>query len=150
MKPLCMDDAEYALWVEGNQRLRVAYQAVRPCSDCPLSFYGEMRAEGRCDGDPWMREPRAVPVRQRLPRCEAWMALAEEHCARALEHRGPHRSASACENRRSNARVALGGTKAARYWKRHGERLRAEARERYAARVGEVRVGFGRPRRVAA
>ena len=49
MKPACMDPAEYALWSRANAALKFR---ETPCHDCPMSFALEMRAEGRCDGEP--------------------------------------------------------------------------------------------------
>ena len=48
-----MDDAEYGLWSEANATIRPVHnQAKRPCSDCPMAYFEEMRAAGCCDGVP--------------------------------------------------------------------------------------------------
>ena len=49
MKRACMDPTEYALWSRANAALKFR---ETPCHDCPMSFALEMRAEGRCDGEP--------------------------------------------------------------------------------------------------
>ena len=51
MKPARMDPAEYALWGRANDAIS-RHPAGSPCHDCPMSFALEMRAEGRCDGEP--------------------------------------------------------------------------------------------------
>jgi hypothetical protein len=55
----CMDDEEWARWVETNPiaGFQDATIAPRPCTDCPLGFAAEMRAEGRCNGSPGWQPP---------------------------------------------------------------------------------------------
>jgi hypothetical protein len=53
--PLCMDADEWAGWQRHNRRLvglKGLQQADRPCADCPLGYAAEMRAIGRCNGQP--------------------------------------------------------------------------------------------------
>lgn len=55
--PLCMDEDEWAGWRRHNERLAVAQygdtkRAQRPCEDCPLGHAADMRALGRCNGEP--------------------------------------------------------------------------------------------------
>jgi hypothetical protein len=47
----CMEPDEWALWTEANRR-SAAHRISRPCEDCPLGFALEMRAIGRCNGEP--------------------------------------------------------------------------------------------------
>jgi len=51
-RPACMDDAEFALWDEGNARLLVMFRASTPCRDCIPLFHADMVAGGMCDGVP--------------------------------------------------------------------------------------------------
>jgi hypothetical protein len=53
--PACMDDTEFSLWQQANQVAPPSARARRPCSDCPVSYFVEMRAAGCCDGFPKMR-----------------------------------------------------------------------------------------------
>jgi hypothetical protein len=46
--PACMSDEEWATW-RSSGYLRLG---DRPCSDCPLGYAAEMRAQGRCNGTP--------------------------------------------------------------------------------------------------
>jgi hypothetical protein len=72
VKPLCMDDTEYDLWQAANRSITAAsVRATRPCSDCPLAFYEEMRAAGTCDGVPGMRV-RREPDAYRLHLRRLW------------------------------------------------------------------------------
>lgn len=51
--PLCMDAAEWADWQARNPTALDIYSAVaRPCEDCLLGFAADMRAAGRCNGEP--------------------------------------------------------------------------------------------------
>jgi hypothetical protein len=79
VKPACMDDAEYALWSAANATIKPRHaQARRPCSDCPLSFFQEMTAVGRCDGMPQMRMPGPMsPARLRAQWSAAQMRRRE-------------------------------------------------------------------------
>lgn len=47
-----MEPDEWDLWVARNPRHLGAKVADRPCADCPLGFAAEMRAIGRCNGEP--------------------------------------------------------------------------------------------------
>lgn len=50
---LCMDPDEWEGWLAANRRApNQVDQARRPCADCTLGFAAEMRAEGRCNGEP--------------------------------------------------------------------------------------------------
>ncbi len=52
-EPLCMDPDEWEAWQGTNRRLTYqGDQAPRPCADCLLGYAAEMRAEGRCNGEP--------------------------------------------------------------------------------------------------
>lgn len=52
-EPLCMDHDEWEAWQGTNRRLTYqGDQAARPCADCLLGYAAEMRAEGRCNGEP--------------------------------------------------------------------------------------------------
>ena len=67
-----MDDTEYALWSEANATIRPVHnQAKRPCSDCPLAYFEEMRAAACCDGFPRMRVS-LPPTIQSMRRREQW------------------------------------------------------------------------------
>ena len=55
----CMTPDEYAFWVEAAARVG---RGRLPCADCPLSYADEMRAAGRCKG-----EPKMVGGRPRAP-----------------------------------------------------------------------------------
>jgi len=59
----CMSEAELALWREGAVEAgrRMGYTAQRPCTDCPIWFATERRAEGCCNGTPG---PRPGPTRR--------------------------------------------------------------------------------------
>jgi hypothetical protein len=83
VKPLCMDDAEYALWDKANRAITAASsRAKRPCSDCPLSYYHQMRSENRCDGVPKMRIKK-TPDERRMQLRVMWKAAAARRRARA-------------------------------------------------------------------
>lgn len=48
----CMDREEWWAWQDTNRRLAVGEQASRPCTDCLAGYAADMRAEGRCNGQP--------------------------------------------------------------------------------------------------
>jgi hypothetical protein len=48
----CMTPDEWALWTDANVRGRGLVRAKYPCTDCPLWFSNEMKAENRCNGVP--------------------------------------------------------------------------------------------------
>ena len=49
----CMEPDEWADWQRLNRSIaNHGDQASRPCSDCLLGFAADMRAEGRCNGQP--------------------------------------------------------------------------------------------------
>jgi len=57
--PLCMDADEFETWsttAKGWKTPNGRWE-MRPCTDCPLSFAAEMRAEGKCNGTPGWRPP---------------------------------------------------------------------------------------------
>lgn len=58
-EPLCMDAAEWQDWRGLNPRITDRASAAWPCTDCPLGFAADMRAVGRCNGEPGA----IVPVR---------------------------------------------------------------------------------------
>lgn len=48
-----MDPEEWTEWVARNPlHITDTAAAARPCTDCPLAFAADMRAEGRCNGTP--------------------------------------------------------------------------------------------------
>jgi hypothetical protein len=47
----CMDPDEWRLWIDANRRAS-QNRVSRPCNECPLGFAVEMRAIGRCNGEP--------------------------------------------------------------------------------------------------
>lgn len=51
-EPSCMEPEEWDAWQDTNRRLQQQAQAPRPCSDCLLGYAAEMRAIGRCNGQP--------------------------------------------------------------------------------------------------
>jgi hypothetical protein len=53
--PLCMEQGDWAHWQRMNPS--ISDLAARPCSDCPVGFAAEMRAEGKCNGTPGWRPP---------------------------------------------------------------------------------------------
>ena len=68
MKPACMSDADYALWLKAElayrsfgNRARRAREPGSPCQDCNAAFAAEMRRQGTCDGlypgEPGYSEP---------------------------------------------------------------------------------------------
>ncbi len=51
-EPTCMDAEDWAAWQTMNRSLGKENQAPRPCTDCLAGYAAEMRAEGRCNGQP--------------------------------------------------------------------------------------------------
>lgn len=52
-EPVCMEPDEWTSWLAANRELTFQRdQARRPCADCPLGHAAEMRAVGRCNGEP--------------------------------------------------------------------------------------------------
>lgn len=47
-----MEPEELAGWNRLNLQVAASTRAARPCEDCPLTFAAEMRAAGRCNGEP--------------------------------------------------------------------------------------------------
>jgi DNA-binding phage protein len=47
-----MSQHEYERWQFWNQRVDGPHVVDSPCYDCPVGFAIEMRAAGRCDGEP--------------------------------------------------------------------------------------------------
>jgi hypothetical protein len=60
--PACMTLEEFELWCAANARAG-SQRAPSPCSDCPLSFAIEMRAEDRCNGEPGGEPGEPTPVK---------------------------------------------------------------------------------------
>ena len=52
MKPACMDDAEYASWLDANARLNGIARAESPCRDCTPLYHADMVAGSQCDRVP--------------------------------------------------------------------------------------------------
>ena len=57
-------------------------QAKRPCSDCPLAYFEEMRAAGCCDGVPRMRV-KLPPTVALMRRRELWARVKRKQRALA-------------------------------------------------------------------
>lgn len=52
-EPQCMEPDEWTAWQGTNRRLTLHDdQAARPCADCLAGYAADMRAQGRCNGDP--------------------------------------------------------------------------------------------------
>ena len=51
-EPTCMDADDWAAWQAMNRSLKKENQAPRPCTDCLAGYAAEMRAVGRCNGQP--------------------------------------------------------------------------------------------------
>lgn len=51
-EPTCMDADDWAAWQAMNRSLGKENQAPRPCTDCLAGYAAEMRAVGRCNGQP--------------------------------------------------------------------------------------------------
>lgn len=51
-EPTCMDAEDWAAWQTMNRSLGKENQAPRPCTDCLAGYAAEMRAVGRCNGQP--------------------------------------------------------------------------------------------------
>lgn len=47
-----MEPDDHLDWRALNARVSGPGRAVLPCEDCPLTFALEMRADGRCNGEP--------------------------------------------------------------------------------------------------
>ena len=80
-RPACMDDGEWALWLDGHARIdtrRVSERVGSPCVDCHRAFADEMRAEGRCDGEPGADEAPTASERLRA----IWAANSRAYRAR--------------------------------------------------------------------
>ena len=52
MKPACMDEKEWLIWQDANERLLQMFRAASPCRDCTPLFHADMVAGGQCDGVP--------------------------------------------------------------------------------------------------
>ena len=52
MKPACMDEKEWLIWQDANERLLLMFRAASPCRDCVPLFHADMVAGGQCDGVP--------------------------------------------------------------------------------------------------
>jgi len=52
MKPACMDEKEWLIWQDANERLLLMFRAASPCRDCTPLFHADMLAGGMCDGVP--------------------------------------------------------------------------------------------------
>lgn len=58
-----MSPEEWALWRARWKASYGSHRRARPCPDCPLGFAVEMRAEGRCNGEPGgVEEDEDVPA----------------------------------------------------------------------------------------
>ena len=111
--PACMDAGELAGWRDRNARLLPFRRAERPCEDCLLGFAAEMRAEGRCNGEPGGDgEDQDFTRRRRVP---APAPIEEEPAVAEQDHQKPKRRISP-EGRENIRRAAV----------RRRERERAE------------------------
>lgn len=64
-RALCMDGLEWAAWRVLNPLVgKYGDMAARPCTDCLLGFAADMRAIGRCNGEPGgvVDEPEEEPM----------------------------------------------------------------------------------------
>ena len=52
MKPACMDEKEWLIWQDANERLWGVHRSESPCRDCTPLFHADMVAGGQCDGTP--------------------------------------------------------------------------------------------------
>jgi len=52
MKPACMDEKEWLIWQDANERLLQMFRAASPCRDCTPLFHADMLEGGMCDGVP--------------------------------------------------------------------------------------------------
>lgn len=47
-----MDEKEWLIWQDANERLLLMFRAASPCRDCTPLFHADMVAGGQCDGVP--------------------------------------------------------------------------------------------------
>jgi hypothetical protein len=47
-----MDEKEWLIWQDANERLLLMFRAASPCRDCTPLFHADMVAGGMCDGVP--------------------------------------------------------------------------------------------------
>lgn len=88
--PACIDADEWAAWRARNPLVGVEADLVaRPCEECPLGFAADMRAQGRCNGEPGgVAEPDDTeeepmdPVTPAAPAVRVTVSLAPAPCGR--------------------------------------------------------------------
>jgi hypothetical protein len=61
-KPACMDEKEWLVWQDANERLWGIGRSESPCRDCTPLFHADMLAGGMCDGVPLPGDRPAPPV----------------------------------------------------------------------------------------
>jgi len=66
MKPACMDEKEWLVWCDANERLWGVHRSESPCRDCTPLFHADMLAGGQCDGVPLAGDRPAKPVGPRI------------------------------------------------------------------------------------
>jgi hypothetical protein len=52
MKPARMDEKDWLVWCDANERLWGVQRSESPCRDCLPLFHADMVAGGQCDGTP--------------------------------------------------------------------------------------------------
>lgn len=112
-RPPCMDPAEWERWLE----LATPLVRRRPCYDCTPDFAAQMRAAGRCEGEPATEPPyhsaggRTSTPQSRARVAEARRLFTEESWSygQIAKHFGLHRSSVwNMVNRRGKDRVGTG------------------------------------------
>ena len=97
-KPACMDEKEWLIWQDANERLLQMFRAASPCRDCTPLFHADMVAGGMCDGVPQegQRQPsfqyRTYAELREIRRTYPWLGApaglrAELNKARMREYR---------------------------------------------------------------
>jgi len=103
VKPACMDEKEWLIWQDANERLLLMFRAASPCRDCTPLWHADMLAGGQCDGVPLdgQRVPdlrrgthaELLAIRQTYPKFGAPRGLSEAlQRARMREYRRRRRA----------------------------------------------------------
>jgi hypothetical protein len=102
-----MDEKEWLIWQDANERLLLMFRAASPCRDCTPLFHEDMLEGGMCDGLPLtegQREPslkystydELKAVRRTYPKYGAPSGLSEAlYRARMREYRRRKRAGMA-------------------------------------------------------
>jgi hypothetical protein len=61
-----MDEAEWAIWSESNDKLWGVLRSESPCRDCTPLFHADMLDGGMCDGVPLAGDRPPKPVGPKL------------------------------------------------------------------------------------